>query len=413
MDGALAGVRILDLSRILAGPWATQLLADLGADVIKVEHPDGGDETRRWTPPALEGESGYREAAYFLCANRGKQSICIDIANPEGQRLVRALAATCDVVVENFKVGGLTRYGLDAATLRGLDPRLIYCSITGFGQDGPRARQAGYDFMVQALGGLMSVTGEAGGPPLKVGVALADVMTGLYAANAISAALLARERTGHGQVIDVALFDVQLATLANQALNFLVSGRSPAPRGNVHPNIAPYESFYTADREIVVAVGSDRQFAALCRVLAAPELIADPRYASNDLRVVNRDALAGELNSLFYAQASAELLPRLEAAGVPAAPINDLAEAFADPQAQHRGTVLSLAHPGLGTAPGVACPVRLSETPVAYRRAPPMLGEHGDAILAERLHLSGREIHALKAAGVVGAVHERQHEGSA
>jgi crotonobetainyl-CoA:carnitine CoA-transferase CaiB-like acyl-CoA transferase len=400
MAGALDGIRVLDLSRVLAGPWATQLLGDLGATITKVEHPDGGDDTRRWDSPSIGGPQGAREAAYFLAANRGKQSICIDIAHPEGQALVRAMAAEADVLVENFKVGGLARYGLDAASMRALNPRLIYCSITGFGQDGPRAEQAGYDFVIQGMGGMMSVTGESDGQPLKAGVALADIVTGLYAANAITAALLARERTGEGQQIDIALFDTQVAMLANQALNFLATGRSPGRLGNAHPNIAPYQAFPTRDGAITIAVGNDRQFRSLCAVIGDPELSADARFASNAGRVADREALALRIGTALLGGDSADWIAALDRETVPAGAINTIGQAFADPQARHRGLALSLPHGTLGSVPGVACPIRLSGTPVRYRHGPPALGEHGAAILRAMGKDDG-DIAKLAARGIV------------
>ncbi len=401
MEGALAGIRVLDLSRVLAGPWATQLLADMGADVVKVEHPDGGDDTRSWAPPAMHDSDGNAEAAYFLAANRGKRSICIDIARPEGQGLVRALAASADVLVENFKLGGLARYGLDHETLCAANPGLVYCSISGFGRTGPRAAEPGYDFVMQGMTGLMSVTGETDGEPVKVGVALIDVMTGLYAANAIQAALLHRERTGRGQHIDLALFDVGIATLANQALNYLVTGRNPGRLGNAHPNIVPYQTLPTSDGQITVAVGNDRQFRDLCAVLGEPMLADDPAFATNADRVAHRAPLVARLSALTAGRAAGELIAALGAALVPAGPVNRIADAFADPQALHRGAAISLPHRTLGSVPGVACPIRFGLTPVDYRRGPPVLGEHGFEILSEKLGLGGDEIAALEASGAV------------
>ncbi|MCZ8194909.1 CaiB/BaiF CoA-transferase family protein [Brevundimonas sp.] len=385
--GPLAGVRVLDLSRVLAGPWATQTLADLGADVIKIERPGTGDDTRQWGPPfttRADGSPG--DAAYFLCANRGKKSVELDIASPEGSAAVRRLAADCDVLVENFKAGGLKKYGLDHASLSAINPRLIYCSITGFGQDGPRAPQAGYDYMIQAMGGLMSITGQPdgtpGAEPMKVGVAVVDLFTGLYAANAILAALLHARATGEGQHIDIALFDVQAAMLANQATNFFVSGVAPTRMGNAHPNLAPYQPFPCTDGMVVIAVGNDGQFRQLCAALGAPDLGTDPRFASNADRIAHRAVLTAELSSLTAACDMAGLMSRLEAAGVPCGPVNTVDQVFAESQAAHRGLVVEHTRPDLA-APvrTVASPIRLSRTPVAYDRPPPALGADTDEVL--------------------------------
>lgn len=385
--GPLAGVRVLDLSRVLAGPWATQTLADLGADVIKIERPGTGDDTRQWGPPfttRADGSPG--DAAYFLCANRGKKSVELDIASPEGSAAVRHLAADCDVLVENFKAGGLKKYGLDHASLSAINPRLIYCSVTGFGQDGPRAPQAGYDYMIQAMGGLMSITGQPdgtpGAEPMKVGVAVVDLFTGLYAANAILAALLHARATGEGQHIDIALFDVQAAMLANQATNFFVSGVAPTRMGNAHPNLAPYQPFPCTDGMVVIAVGNDGQFRQLCAALGAPDLGTDPRFASNADRIAHRAVLTAELSSLTAACDMAGLMSRLEAAGVPCGPVNTVDQVFAESQAAHRGLVVEQTRPDLA-APvrTVASPIRLSRTPVAYDRPPPALGADTDEVL--------------------------------
>ena len=385
--GPLAGVRVLDLSRVLAGPWATQTLADLGADVIKIERPGTGDDTRQWGPPfttRADGSPG--DAAYFLCANRGKKSVELDIASPEGSAAVRRLAADCDVLVENFKAGGLKKYGLDHASLSAINPRLIYCSVTGFGQDGPRAPQAGYDYMIQAMGGLMSITGQPdgtpGAEPMKVGVAVVDLFTGLYAANAILAALLHARATGEGQHIDIALFDVQAAMLANQATNFFVSGVAPTRMGNAHPNLAPYQPFPCTDGMVVIAVGNDGQFRQLCAALGAPDLGTDPRFASNADRIAHRAVLTAELSSLTAACDMAGLMSRLEAAGVPCGPVNTVDQVFAESQAAHRGLVVEQTRPDLA-APvrTVASPIRLSRTPVAYDRPPPALGADTDEVL--------------------------------
>ncbi|HTR20108.1 MAG TPA: CaiB/BaiF CoA-transferase family protein [Gemmatimonadales bacterium] len=401
--GALSHIRVLDLSRVLAGPWASQLLADLGADVIKVERPGTGDDTRHWGPPTLRDRAGRDtgEAAYFLATNRGKQSITINYAAPEGQAIIRRLVAQSDVLIENHKVGDLARYGLDYESLRREHPRLVYCSITGFGQTGPEAERAGYDFVIQALGGLMSVTGEPDGPPEKVGVAVADIMAGLYAGIAILAALAHRERSGNGQHIDLALLDVQVATLANVALNYLVSGAVPQRWGNAHPNIVPYQVFGTADRAIVLAIGNDVQFARFCEVAGAPELAGDPRFATSPSRVEHRAVLVPIVAKLLAGRPAATWVAELEQRGVPCAPINDVAQVFSEPQVRHRGMRVELPHPVAGTVPLVGSPIRLSETPVNYRRAPPLLGEHTDMILRERLGMSAGEITRLRSAGVI------------
>jgi crotonobetainyl-CoA:carnitine CoA-transferase CaiB-like acyl-CoA transferase len=371
----LASIKILDLSRVLAGPWATQLLADLGADVIKVERPGLGDDTRSWGPPWFEGEGGLREAAYFTCANRGKKSIEVDLTSAEGVMLIRRLAAESDVVVENFKTGDLQRYGLDYDSLVRLNPRLIYCSISGFGQTGSAQTRPGYDFIIQAMGGLMSITGESDGEPMKVGVALVDVMTGLYASNGILAALQRRERTGRGGYVDVALFDVQLATLANQASNYLASGRSPARRGNAHPNIVPYQSFRCEDGEIAVAVGSDRQFQSLCVVLGALDLAADPAFATNPLRVVNRERLISLLAERFEIMPRDLLLDQFRKTGVPAGPVNDIATALSGDIVTERNLVITRDH-ALGPIPAVACPIRIDHQQMIHPLGVPRLGEH-------------------------------------
>jgi len=375
----LAGIKVLDLSRVLAGPWCTQLLADLGAEVTKVERPGAGDDTRHWGPP-WHGEGERRVAAYFLSANRGKKSAAIDFAQPEGAALVRRLAGEADVVVENFKVGGLAKFSLDATSLRAADPRLIYASITGFGQDGPYAERAGYDYIIQGMGGLMSITGlpdgEPGGGPMRVGVAVADLFTGLYTAVAILAALYRRERSGEGAHIDMALFDTQLAMLANQASNALVSGSDPPRQGNTHPNIVPYQLFAAADQPIIVAIGNDRQFARLAEICGAPEWASDERFASNSARVANRAEIVALVSGAIAHKPAAEWLERLEQAGVPAGPINRVGQALADVQAQHRQMVRSIA--GM---PLVGSPVRLDGERMDSDLPPPALGEHTDEIL--------------------------------
>ena len=407
MSGALSHIRVLDLSRVLAGPWAGQVLADLGAEVIKVERPGVGDDTRHWGPPYLKDAEGKdtSEAAYFLTANRNKQSLTIDFTQPEGQRIVRELAAQCDVVLENFKVGGLAAYGLDYASLKALNPRLIYCSITGFGQDGPYAKRAGYDFMVQGLGGLMSLTGrsdeEEGAGPMKVGVALTDILTGLYASVGVLAALNHREQTGIGQHVDLALLDVQVACLANQAMNYLTTGVPPKRLGNAHPNIVPYQDFPTADGDIILAVGNDSQFRKFCEVAGCTELADDPRFASNKARVANREVLVPMLRQTTVFKTTGEWISLLEQAGVPCGPINNLAQVFEDAQVKARGLRLDLPHALGCLAPQVASPIRLSQTPVEYRNAPPLLGQHTEQVLRSLLGMSLERIGELRSAGVL------------
>jgi crotonobetainyl-CoA:carnitine CoA-transferase CaiB-like acyl-CoA transferase len=400
--GALAGLRVLDLSRVLAGPWAGQLLADLGADVVKVERPSAGDDTRAWGPPWLNDPDGNStgESAYYLSANRNKRSVTIDIASEEGQHLVRQLAGKADVVLENFKVGGLAQYGLDYASLKAINPRLIYCSITGFGQTGPYASRAGYDFLIQGMGGLMSLTGRADGTegagPLKVGVAVTDIMTGLYATVAVLAALKRREHSGEGQHIDLALLDVQVACLANQASNYLVSGVAPQRMGNAHPNIVPYQDFPTADGYMIVAVGNDSQFASLCNTLGKPEWSSDERFVTNPQRVKHRSELIALIHGVTVRRTTDEWVSAMEAAGVPCGPINTLDRVFADPQVQARGTRIEMPHPLAGDVPLVANPIRLSESPVQYRQPPPTLGQHTEEVLREWLAESSQEIDALR-----------------
>jgi crotonobetainyl-CoA:carnitine CoA-transferase CaiB-like acyl-CoA transferase len=409
-NGALAGLKVLDLSRVLAGPWASQLLGDLGADVIKVEKPGadgkGGDDTRGWGPPWLANGEGKptTDAAYFLCTNRNKRSLTVDITQAAGQQIVRELAAQADVVLENFKVGGLKAYGLDYESLAAINPRLVYCSITGFGQDGPYAARAGYDFLIQGMGGLMSVTGRAegeeGAGPQKVGVALTDILTGLYATIAIQAALAHREKSGRGQHIDLALLDVQIACLANQAMNYLVSGKSPRRMGNGHPNIVPYQDFPTADGDMILAIGNDGQFARFCDIAGHAEWSSDTRFATNGARVRHRAELIPLLRQATVMKTTAEWISILENAAVPCGPINDLAAVFADPQVLHRGLRVSLPHAAGGSAPQVGNPIRFSATPVDYRYAPPLLGQDTDTIL-RKLGRSMEDIAALRAAGVV------------
>ncbi|GAB1614500.1 CaiB/BaiF CoA transferase family protein [Pseudomonas sp. PAGU 2196] len=405
--GALSHLRVLDLSRVLAGPWSGQILADLGADVIKVERPGNGDDTRSWGPPFLRDVRGENtsEAAYYLSANRNKRSVTIDFTQPEGQRLVRELAAKSDIVIENFKVGGLAAYGLDYQSLKALNPKLIYCSITGFGQTGPYAKRAGYDFMIQGLGGLMSLTGrpegEEGAGPVKVGVALTDILTGLYSTVAILAALAHRDQTGIGQHVDMALLDVQVACLANQAMNYLTTGTPPRRLGNAHPNIVPYQDFPTADGDFILTVGNDGQFRKFAEVAGQPQWADDPRFATNKLRVANRGELIPLIRQATVFKTTAEWVSQLEKAGVPCGPINDLAQMFQDPQVVARGLAVTIPHPLAGSVPQVASPIRLSETPVEYRRAPPLLGEHTEAVLSEVLGLDTDAVHRLRSAGVL------------
>jgi crotonobetainyl-CoA:carnitine CoA-transferase CaiB-like acyl-CoA transferase len=378
----LAHLRVLDLSRVLAGPWATQQLADLGAEVIKIEKPGGGDDTRGWGPPFLKDLNGEptRESAYYLCANRGKKSVCVDMATPEGQATLHELVKSCDVVVENFKVGGLQKYGLDYASLAAIKPDLVYCSITGFGQTGPRADQAGYDFMIQGLGGLMSITGAPDGEPQKVGVAVADLFTGMYATVAILAALAHRDRTGEGQHIDLALFDCQLAMLANVASNYLVGGVTPPRYGNAHANIVPYQVFAASDGHVIVAVGNDTQFARFAALCGHPEWAQDPRFATNRARVEHRAALIPLISAALLTAPRAHWIAGMEAAGIPGGPINTIPEALDEPQAIARGAVLELPHPA-GRVKMVANPIKFSKTPIVTTAPPPLLGQHTDEVL--------------------------------
>jgi crotonobetainyl-CoA:carnitine CoA-transferase CaiB-like acyl-CoA transferase len=406
----LAGIRVLDLSRVLAGPWCTQTLADLGADVIKIERPlrngSGGDDTRGWGPPFLKDRDGAdtAEAAYYLGTNRNKRSVTVDIAHPEGQALIRRLAAGCDVFIENFKVGDMQRYGLDAASLRTLHPHLIYCSVTGFGQTGPYRERAGYDYAVQGMGGLMSVTGERddlpGGGPQKVGVAVADLFTGMYASVAILAALRHRDATGEGQVIDMALLDTQVAMLANLGANYLSTGVAPGRIGNAHQNIVPYQVFETADGHLILAVGNDGQFAKFCDVAGRPDLARDPRFARNADRVRHRATLVPLLAELLKARKKQDWLGALEAAKVPCGAINDLGEVFADPHVQARGMTVGMPHPLTDDLRLVASPMKLSATPVQYRRPPPLLGEHTEEVLRE-MGWTDAELGTLRGQGVL------------
>ncbi|UVK46133.1 CoA transferase [Mesorhizobium sp. AR07] len=386
----LKGVRVVELARILAGPWAGQLLADLGADVIKVESPDGGDDTRKWGPPFVMGKDGENlSAAYYHSCNRGKRSIAIDFSTPEGAETVRRLVATSDVLIENFKLGGLKKYGLDFDSLREINPRLVYCSITGFGQDGPYAPRAGYDFIIQAMAGMMSITGEVGREPQKAGVAISDIFTGLYSVIAIQAALRHAEQTGDGQHIDMALFDTQISALGNQNLNYLVSGKSPVQMGNAHMNIAPYEVVPVRDGHIILAVGNDGQFAKFCAAVGLDDLPANPDFATNPARVANRVKLREHMIEALKIFDRDPLLAKLEAASVPASPINTIGQMFADPQTIARGMRLDLDDGHGNLLPSVRAPMVMSGTPLVYERPSPRLGEHTQEILAE-LEKSGQ-----------------------
>jgi crotonobetainyl-CoA:carnitine CoA-transferase CaiB-like acyl-CoA transferase len=407
MAGPISGIKVLDLSRILAGPWSTQLLSDLGADVTKVERPAGGDDTRGWGPPFLADEDGSAtaESAYFLSANRGKQSITVDISTPEGQEILRELAKTADVFVENYKLGDMKRYGLDYPALAKINPRLVYCSITGFGQTGPYSSRAGYDFVIQAMGGLMSITGpsddQPGGGAQKCGVPISDLMTGMYASVAILSALLERTSSGKGQYIDMSLLDTQVAWLANQASNYLVSGKPPVRWGNAHPNLAPYQSFAANDGELIVAVGNDRQFGALCRTLGVRGLADDERYATNAQRLMHRATLIPVLSEIFARGSKRHWLDELERAGVPCGPIQSIPEALADEHVLARGMVFSLPHSSGISAPQIANPIKFSRSAIHYRRAPPALGEHTEEVLANELGWSAERISLFKRKGVI------------
>jgi formyl-CoA transferase len=407
MSGPLSHLTILDLSRVLAGPWCTQLLADLGATVIKIEKPGTGDDTRAWGPPYLKDAQGRdtSEAAYYLCCNRGKLSVAVDFTTPDGQQIVRDLARQSDVLVENFKVGGLAKYGLDYARLAALNPRLVYCSITGFGQEGPYADRAGYDFIIQGMSGFMSVTGERddlpGGGPQKAGVAISDLMTGMYATVAIQAALAHRDRTGLGQWIDACLFDSAVAMMATMSHNYLVTGTPPSRLGNAHQNIVPYQVFACADGHVIVAVGNDAQFAKFCAVAGRPEWAADPRFAKNADRVRNRETLVPMLVELVRTRSQKSWLDALEPLAVPCGPINTLDQVFADPQLAARGLRMDLPHPTAGRVPQVGAPLKFSATPPGYDRAPPLLGEHTAEVLRERLGMDAGAISALAERNVI------------
>lgn len=411
--GALTGYRVLDLSRVLAGPWCGQTLADLGAEVIKIERPGAGDDTRGWGPPWMKGQGEERtsEASYYQSTNRGKLSVALNLATPEGQELIRALSADCDVLIENYKAGSLTKYGLDYATLAELNPRLVYCSVTGFGQTGPRAAEPGYDFIVQGIGGLMSITGERddlpGGGPQKVGVAFSDLMTGLYSTVAIQAALLSREKTGLGQHIDMALLDVQIATLCNQSQNYLASGKPPGRYGNAHANIVPYQVFRASDQDFIIACGNDSQFKALCEAIGLPELPADPRFTRNADRVANREVIIDILSRHFLPERAQEWISRIHPQGVPVGAINSIAQALDEPQVKARNMLVNIPHPLKPDFVTVASPIKLSGTPVEYPRPAPMLGEHTDEVLKRRLSLDDEQLAKLKASGVIEQLGER------
>lgn len=401
--GPLAGLKVLDLSRVLAGPWATQILGDLGAEVVKVEQPGQGDDTRRWGPPFLA--DGSRDAAYYLCANRNKRSVAINLADPRGAELIRRIAADADIVVENFRVGGLVKYGLDYASLAALNPRLIYCSITGFGQDGPYKDRGGYDFLIQGMSGLMSINGrpdgEPGAGPMKVGIPISDLVTGLYSAISILAALAHRDRTGEGQHIDMALLDTQVSLLANQASNYLNGGMIPRRLGNEHPNTVPYQDFACADGEILVALGNDRQFRAFCELVGRSELADDPRFVDNGHRSPNRKALQDELRPAIAAWTSDALIAAMEAAKLPGGRVNEIPEVLADPQIAARGIVREMVRSDGTPVKVLGYPGKFSETPVDYRHAPPRSGEDTRGVLVGLLGLSGEEIAALAEAGVI------------
>ena len=407
MSRPLFHIRVLDLSRVLAGPWASQNLADLGAEVIKVERPGTGDDTRDWGPPFLKDRSGKEthESAYFLSVNRGKKSLTLDLSKPEGQKIARELAAKSDVLIENYKVGGLAKYGLAYEDVKTLNPPIVDCSVTGFGQEGPLAHRPGYDFIFQGMGGLMSITGERddlpGGGPQKVGIAITDVMTGMYASLAITAAIAHRERTGAGQYIDMALLDTIVAFGANQIFNWFTSGEVPKRYGNAHANLLPYEVFPTADGHVILACGNDSQWASFCKAADRPELATDERFRTMPDRIRNRKVLIPVVQQIMKARASKDWISRLEAAGVPCGPINNYREVFEDPQVKHRGLKIEMPHPLSGTMPGLASPMRFSETPVTYDVPPPMLGQHTNEVLREVLGMKDAEIERLRKAGVV------------
>lgn len=403
--GALQGIRVLDLSRVLAGPWCGQILADLGAEVIKIERPKVGDDTRMWGPPWMPDQQGNatRESGYFQCANRNKYSVAVDISSTQGQEIIREIAKTADVVIENYKAGSLAKYGLDYASLSALNPNVVYCSITGFGQDGPRAEEPGYDFIIQGMSGLMSITGEKDGEPgagvQKVGVAVVDIQTGLYSTIAIQAALLARQHTGRGQYIDMSLLDVQVATLANQGMNYLSTGISPKRMGNSHPNIVPYQTFKAKDKEFIIACGNDKQFKDLCLAIGLPELLQEVKFQRNQDRVKHREELIALLSEYFLGKNAKEWVDAIHAMKVPVGVINSVEDALAEPQIQHRDMVVNIPHALNENFKVIASPIKLSDTPVEYRNAPPQLGEHTQQILSR--FKTADELRALKLQGII------------
>ncbi len=405
MAGPLSGIRVVDLTRILAGPSCTQILGDLGADVIKIEMPETGDDTRRWGPPFWSDDNGEQtnESAYFTCANRNKRSVTVNISAPEGQALLKRLIAKSDVLVENFKFGGLAKYGLAYDDLKERNPGLVYCSITGFGHTGPYAKRPGYDVLIQAMGGLMSVTGAADGEPQKCGVPVSDLMAGMYAAVSINAALRYREISGQGQAIDIGMLDTTIAMMSNQALNFLASGSVPPRLGNEHPNIAPYQVFPTADGDIIVACGSEQQFQRLCEIMERPDIAQDPRFVVNKQRLAHRQELVAVLNPIFQAKPSRYWLEQLESHAISCGPINNLDQTFCDPHVAARGMRLEMPHPATGTKPiaMVASPIRMSRSAVEYRHAPPLLGQHTDDVLKDVLELTDGEIAKMRDAGTI------------
>jgi formyl-CoA transferase len=407
MARPLSHIRVLDLTRVLAGPWAAQNLADLGAEVIKIERPGSGDDTRSWGPPFVRDRDGKEtgESAYFVSVNRGKKSVTLDIATPEGGRLARELAAKCDVLLENYKVGGLAKYGLGYADVKKTNPGIVYCSVTGYGQSGPHAHRPGYDFIFQGMGGLMSITGERdelpGGGPQKVGIAVTDVMAGMYASVAVTAALLHRERSGEGQYIDIALLDTIVAFGANQISNYFASGAVPRRWGNAHPNLLPYEVFPTADGHLILGAGNDSQWASFCSAAGRHDLASDPRFRTMPDRIRNREALIPIIQGIMKTRANHDWIERLEAANVPCGPINSYKEVFEDPQVRHRGLKVEMPHPLAGSIAGVASPMRLSETPVTYDAPPPLLGQHTREVLASVLGLSGGELDRLAARKII------------
>ncbi|HEA50737.1 CaiB/BaiF CoA transferase family protein [Marinobacter antarcticus] len=407
MAGPLSGIRVLDLSRVMAGPWCTQILADLGAEVIKIERPDVGDDTRHWGPPWLKDAQGNptKQSAYYLSANRGKHSVTVDLGNPDGQALIRELVVECDVLVENFKTGGLDKKGLGYADMAKINPGLVYCSVTGFGHTGPMAGDAGYDYLIQAQAGLMSITGAADGQPgagpQRVGMAVADLTTGMNAVIAILSAIHHRSKTGEGQHIDMALLDVQVSWLANQALNYFCSGKVPGRTGEYHPNLAPYQPFPTQDGQVIIAVGNDGQFQRLCNALGCPELAEDPRFSTNPQRVLHRQEMVGKICERMRTRTSREWMDSLVSVHVPCGPIQNIAEVFEDPQVQARNMKIELEHPQLGKVPGIANPIKFSKTPQTYRKAPPLLGEDTDSVLQRLLDKSLEDIASLRASGVL------------